>query len=164
MHQRSDPSPHVPSSDDRSRLVCATTLLAWALPATAQGTLLLRQPTGSERHIAFAYANNIWVVDRAGGQARRLTSFQGGSAQPRLSPDGRTVAFTGTYAGNADVYIVPVDGGEPKRLTWHPGNDGAAGWTPDGKRVVFTRSCPSWRTGTISTVCSTVEFTRFRGR
>ena len=122
----------------RRSLVTALALSATAFRATAQETLLLRQPSISERHIAFAYANNIWIVDRAGGQARRLTSFQGTTAQPRLSPDGRTVAFTGTYAGNADVYTVPVEGGEPTRLTWHPGPDGTTGWTPDGKRVVFT--------------------------
>ncbi len=120
----------------RRSIVTAFSLAA-AVPAAAQETLLLRQPSVSERHIAFAYANNIWVVERAGGQARRLTSFQGNSAQPRISPDGRLVAFTGTYAGNADVYTVPIEGGEPTRLTWHPGPDAATGWTPDGARVVF---------------------------
>ena len=122
----------------RRILATAAALGLPALSARAQETLLLRQPSVSERHIAFAYASNIWIVERSGGQARRLTSFQGTSAQPKLSPDGRTVAFTGTYAGNADVYTVPVDGGEPTRLTWHPGADGVTGWTPDGKRVVFT--------------------------
>lgn len=104
----------------------------------AQETLMLRQPSVSDRHIAFAYANNIWVVERSGGTARRLTTFQGNSGSPKLSPDGRMVAFTGSYAGNSDVYVVPVEGGEPTRLTWHPGSDAAAGWTPDGKRVVFS--------------------------
>jgi len=118
------------------RLVAALALSATSV--AAQETLLLRQPSVSERHIAFAYANNVWIVDRTGGQARRLTSFQGNSTQPKLSPDGRTVAFTGTYAGNADVYTVSVDGGDPVRLTWHPGPDGVVGWTPDGRRVVFT--------------------------
>jgi tricorn protease len=118
------------------RLFAST--LAFALPLAAQEpTLLLRQPTVSATHIAFAYANNIWIVDRAGGAARRLTSFQGAGADPRLSPDGKWVAFTGSYAGNADIYLVPVAGGEPRRLTWHPGNDYATGWTPDSKRVVF---------------------------
>jgi len=121
----------------RRSIVTAIALGLTARGAAAQETLLLRQPSVSERHIAFAYANNIWIVDRSGGAARRLTSFQGNSAQPKLSPDGKVVAFTGTYAGNADVYTVSVDGGEPVRLTWHPGPDGVTGWTPDGKRVVF---------------------------
>ena len=141
----------------RRPIVTAAALLLTSLCVSAQETLLLRQPSVSERHIAFAYASNVWVVDRAGGQARRLTSFQGQSAQPKLSPDGRTVAFTGTYAGNADVYTVPVEGGEPTRLTWHPGADAVTGWTPDGKRVVFASTrqssapSPTQRFWTVST-------------
>ena len=98
-------------------------------------TRLLRSPTVSATQIAFAYANNIWVVERAGGIARRLTSFQGQTTNPQFSPDGKSIAFSGEYAGNIDVYVVPAEGGEPKRLTWHPGADIVQGWTPDGKSV-----------------------------
>ncbi len=77
-------------------------------------TRLLRTPTVSSTQIAFAYANNIWVVPRAGGSARRLTSFQGQTTNPHFSPDGRWIAFSGEYAGNFDVYVVPADGGEPR--------------------------------------------------
>ncbi|HEY0874428.1 MAG TPA: PDZ domain-containing protein [Vicinamibacterales bacterium] len=107
-------------------------------------TKLLRSPAISATHIAFAYANNIWVVERTGGTARRLTSFQGQTSNPHFSPDGTTIAFTGAYAGNTDVYTVPVDGGEPKRLTWHPGGDTVQGWTPDGKAIVFASGRASW--------------------
>jgi len=103
----------------------------------AQGTRLLRQPTVSADHVAFAYANDIWIVGRQGGEARRLTSFPGQEIDPRLSPDGSLIAFSAQYDGNTDVYTVPVAGGEPRRLTWHPGQDLARGWSPDGSRVVF---------------------------
>jgi len=115
-----------------------------AVPAAAQ-TRMLRSPTVSEKHIAFAYANNIWIVDRAGGPARRLTSFQGETQNPKFSPDGKWIAFSAEYGGNTDVYVVPTDpaaatdnGGQPKRLTWHPGADLVQGWTPDGKRIMFS--------------------------
>src|SRR6185436_20089940 len=113
--------------------VCAVSLLQ----ANGDQTRLLRSPTVSATQIAFAYANNIWVVARAGGVARRVTSFQGQTTNPHFSPDGQTIAFTGEYAGNADVYVVPAEGGEPHRLTWHPGADTVQGWTPDGKNVMF---------------------------
>ncbi|HMO39367.1 MAG TPA: PDZ domain-containing protein [Saprospiraceae bacterium] len=103
----------------------------------AQGTRLLRQPTVSERHIAFVYADDLWVVDREGGDARRLTSFEGTESFPHFSPDGSMIAFTGQYDGNTDVYVIPTGGGDPRRLTWHPGVDIAQGWTPDGKEVLF---------------------------
>ncbi len=112
--------------------------------APAGGTRMLRTPTVSSTEIAFAYAQNIWVVPRAGGAARRLTSFQGQTSNPHFSPDGRWIAFSGEYAGNLDVYVVSSDGGEPKRLTWHPGPDAAQGWTPDGKSVMFSSARASW--------------------
>ncbi|HKN84884.1 MAG TPA: hypothetical protein VJW17_15675, partial [Pyrinomonadaceae bacterium] len=107
-------------------------------------TRLLRTPTVSATQIAFAYANNIWVAPRAGGSARRVTSFQGQTANPHFSPDGRWIAFSGEYAGNFDVYIVSSEGGEPRRLTWHPGADLVEGWTPDGRSILFSSSRASW--------------------
>ena len=112
--------------------------------ANGPSTRLLRSPTVSATQIAFAYANNIWVVERAGGTARRLTSFQGQTTNPHFSPDGKWIAFSGEYAGNTDVYVVPAEGGEPKRLTWHPGADTVQGWTPDGKAVLFASSRATW--------------------
>src|SRR5438876_5186960 len=76
-------------------------------------TRLLRTPTVSATQIAFAYANNIWIVERTGGTARRLTSFQGQTSNPHFSPDGKWIAFSGEYGGNNDVYVVPAEGGEP---------------------------------------------------
>ena len=120
------------------RALSAVLALLLAPAAADAQTLLLRQPTVSERHIAFAYANDIWITDRTGGNARRLTSFQGEGSNPSFSPDGRWVAFSGQDGGNTDVYVVPVEGGEPKRLTWHPSADVVTGWSPDGTRVVFS--------------------------
>jgi len=118
-----------------------------AAPATAPDagpTRLMRTPTVSASRIAFAYANNIWVVERAGGLARRVTSFQGQSSNPHFSPDGKWLAFSAEYAGNTDVYVVPAEGGEPRRLTWHPGADSVQGWTPEGKSILFTSSRATW--------------------
>src|SRR4051794_22874178 len=130
----------------RSRVLTILSLVLLGLPlltpraVTANGapTRLLRSPTVSATRIAFAYANNIWTVDRAGGVARRITSFQGETSNPHFSPDGAWIAFSGEYAGNIDAYVVPAEGGEPARLTWHPGADLVQGWTPDGRSIVFS--------------------------
>src|SRR6185436_15967971 len=116
---------------------------AHAQTAQAQ-TRLLRTPTVSASQIAFAYANNIWTVPRAGGSAQRLTSFQGQTSNPHFSPDGRWIAFSGEYAGNLDVYVVAAEGGEPRRLTWHPGGDAVQGWTADGKSIMFSTTRATW--------------------
>src|SRR5690349_11693608 len=118
------------------RLSLCAFLLAVPALLGAQ-TRMLRSPSISGSQIAFAYANNIWIVGRDGGPARRLTSFQGETSNPKLSPDGSLVAFSAQYGGNVDVYVVPSVGGEPKRLTWHPAADEVQGWTPDGKSILF---------------------------
>ncbi|HEX7023279.1 MAG TPA: protease, partial [Gemmatimonadales bacterium] len=120
---------------NRALLLAAVAALPSALPA--QGTRLLRQPTASATQIAFEYGGDLWIVDKGGGDARRLTSTPAAESDPQLSPDGRWVAFTSNRSGNRDVYVMPVDGGDPRRLTWHPGNDDARGWSPDGKLVLF---------------------------
>lgn len=118
---------------------CLGVMMAAAVAGTASGqdTRLLRHPTVSRDLIAFAYASDLWVVPRAGGQARRLTATPGVESEPAFSPDGSTIAFTGTVGGNRDVYVVPTAGGDPTRLTFHPGEDRVRGWSPDGSRVLF---------------------------
>jgi tricorn protease len=109
-------------------------------------TKFLSQPAISGDHIAFVYANDLWVADRSGDHPRQLTSDQGLESNPVFSPDGRWIAFNAQYDGNTDVYIVSVYGGIPKRLTWHPYSDNICSFTPDGSAVllrsdrhVFTR-------------------------
>ena len=127
----------------------ATLLLATAATSLPAQTRMLRSPSVSTTSIAFSHAGNIWIVDRSGGAARRLTSFQGEATNPQLSPDGRRVAFSAQYAGNVDVYVLPVEGGEPRRLTFHPGADEVQGWTPDGREVVFASTRASNGPGAI---------------
>ena len=98
---------------------------------------MLRTPGVSATHIAFVYANDIWVVPRAGGQAVPLASPPGLEWFPRFSPDGQTIAFVGNYDGNRDLYTIPLAGGTPTRVTHHPGGETLTGWTPDGKGLVF---------------------------
>ena len=112
-------------------------LILLAHPASAEEARLLREPTVHANQIAFVYANDIWIVPRSGGDARRLTTHNGTEISPVFSPDGKYIAFSGQYDGNTDVYIVPAEGGEPKRLTYHPYGDTVEGWTPDGKKVLF---------------------------
>ncbi|MCZ8215333.1 MAG: protease, partial [Cyclobacteriaceae bacterium] len=118
-------------------ILTATLALAACLSAKAQGTMLLRQPTISNENIVFVYANDLWIVGKDGGEARRLTSNEGQESQPHFSPDGKVIAFTAQYDGNTDVYTLPVEGGQPQRLTWHPGADVVTGWTPDGNSILF---------------------------
>ncbi|NLE35680.1 MAG: peptidase S41 [Bacteroidales bacterium] len=100
-------------------------------------TRMLSQPATSNSHIAFIYAEDLWVMNADGTFPRRLTVDEGIEGEPYFSPDGKLIAFSAQYDGNTDVFVVPVEGGVPARLTWHPGSDVARGFTPDGRKVLF---------------------------
>jgi tricorn protease len=95
-----------------------------------------RYPTIARGTIVFASEGDLWKVSAGGGVAQRLTAYEGEEKFPRISPDGRFIAFTAQYEGNDDVYVMPASGGEPQRLTYHPMSDQVIGWTGDG-RIVF---------------------------
>jgi dipeptidyl aminopeptidase/acylaminoacyl peptidase/CubicO group peptidase (beta-lactamase class C family) len=63
-------------------------------------------------------------------------------ADPQLSPDGKTLAFTLTWAdreADADrssIWALAVEGGEPTQLT-RGDNDGQPRWAPDGSALAF---------------------------
>jgi tricorn protease len=121
----------------RLLLVVLTSILSQFAVAQSNSPLLLRFPTVSKTQIVFTYADDLWIVSRDGGDARRLTSAAGIEGLPYFSPDGSLIAFTGDFDGNRDVFVVPASGGIPRRLTYHPAEEYAAGWTPDGKKILF---------------------------
>lgn len=69
---------------------------------------LLRFPTVGDGVITFSYAGDLYSVPLEGGTAIRLTSHIGYEVFPKISPDGKTIAFTGQYDGNTEVYTIPV--------------------------------------------------------
>lgn len=124
-------------------------LLVGTLRLSADEARLLRFPTIGGGNIVFCYAGNLYCVSEEGGTAVKLTSHIGYECFPKISPDGKTVAFTGQYDGNTEVYTMPVKGGEPHRITYSAlvnrdnvgermgPNNIVMGWTPDGKRIVY---------------------------
>ena len=119
-------------------------VVAATLSATAQiDARLMHYPDVSTSHIAFTYANDIWVVPKTGGVAQRLSTPRGEESFARFSPDGKELAFSANYDGNLDVYVLPVAGGLPTRVTHHPMADRLVDWTPDGKSLLFASGMES---------------------
>ncbi|MFI5385331.1 MAG: PDZ domain-containing protein [Fimbriimonadales bacterium] len=105
---------------------------AITLGQESQEMRLMRYPAIHGDTVVFTYAGDLWEA-RKGDPARRLTSHPNVEFRAKISPDGKWIAFTGSYDGNPDVYLMPIEGGEPKRLTFEPGANNVIGWTPDGK-------------------------------
>jgi tricorn protease len=117
--------------------ICLLVMLQPVLTQAQVDARLFRYPDLSATQISFVYGGDVWVVAKTGGTAMRITSSTGEESFPRFSPDGKTLAFTATYRGNADVYTMPAAGGVPTRLTWHAMMDRVVDWHPDGKRILF---------------------------
>ena len=102
-------------------------------------TRLLSQPAVSAKHIAFVYADDLWVADLDGKQRppahqrhRRRVAARSSrpTARPSPSPPSTTATSTSTPSRSRAA--------RPTRLTWHPGPDVVRGFTPDGKAVLFS--------------------------
>jgi len=94
------------------------------------------------RWIAFSRAENgstdIYVVSRAGGDLRRLTTSRGIDTNPAWSPSGREIAFTSSRSGTPQLYVMDAEGTNVRRITWSGSyNDGAA-WHPEGTAIAYS--------------------------
>lgn len=105
--------------------------------AQSSGPLLFGRATVNRTHIAFSYAGDIWLVEKGGGDARRITSDANEENYPVFSPDGSQLAFSRQTGGDWDIFVMPVAGGEARRLTYMPEDDLVMNWTPDGKSILF---------------------------
>src|SRR6185503_3501805 len=115
-------------------LISVTTLAQ----SPADRPLLITRVAVNQTHIAFTYAGKIWLVERSGGTAKRLTSTPNDETSPVFSPDDRRIAFSRSNGNDWDVFIAQADGSaEPTRVTMMPEDDFVTAWTPDGKEVIF---------------------------
>jgi len=87
--------------------------------------------------VVFTSEGDLWTATVHGGAARRLTTGSGIEDEARISPDGKTVAFSADYEGPREVYTMPIDGGLPQRRTWD-GDSEPEGWAPDGRLLIAT--------------------------
>jgi dipeptidyl aminopeptidase/acylaminoacyl peptidase len=67
-----------------------------------------------------------------------------GAVDPRLSPDGSTVAYSvwsidrESNEYRSSIWLAAVDGSSPpRRFTFGPKRDAAPRWSPDGSRIAF---------------------------
>lgn len=123
-----------------SFVACLVSLFGFAASAQDNTTYFLSNPclTPDGQTVIFSFEGDLWKAAVTNGQATRLTAMQGYETNPRISPDGKWIAFTGRQYGNADVFVIPVNGGEIKQVTYHSATDDVSSWSWDSKSIYFT--------------------------
>jgi dipeptidyl aminopeptidase/acylaminoacyl peptidase len=94
------------------------------------------------------YLSHLWLVplgSRPVARPRRLTSGPVRDSRPRISPDGRRIAFKRRAADDRDaagrLHVLRLDGrgaGRPVALTGPRTEVGEAEWSPDGRQLAYT--------------------------
>lgn len=90
------------------------------------------------RMIALEVNGAIWVMGAEGGQARMITEPGKGDSMPKISPDGRSVAFMSNgRSGNSDLWVIGTNGQGLRQLTKNTIDDQFHNWSPDGQWLVY---------------------------
>jgi tricorn protease len=130
-------------------------ILLVLVPLTATRAALPRFPQPFGDRIVFVANGNLWSVPKSGGTAVRLTSAPGQDMVPRVSPDGKWIAYTEASNAGTDIWVIPAAGGAAQRLTFHPTTEPGTGgrhgpdnmvvtWTPDSRNVVYLSKRDQW--------------------
>lgn len=102
-----------------------TAAVAFGAPVTAGATIAFVRGTNTPA---------VWSAANNGSGQRRLAA----GTDPRISPDGSTVAFTsfgGTGSSAPALMLVPAAGGSPRTLASGWRDPGTFAWSPDSGTI-----------------------------
>jgi Tol biopolymer transport system component len=110
--------------------------IASSAATNAQGQIVFHDDRAASTH------QQIYIERADGSGARRLVTSEHDDFKPRLSPDGRMVAFTRDLSR---IFVVNVDGTGMREIDKAGckkpcGGDEDVSWSPDGSQLAVTRN------------------------
>lgn len=106
---------------------------------TSEGTWMSTDITPDGQWTVFNLLSHIYRVRATGGAAECLTQNSGIAVNfhPRISPDGKTIAFVSDRNGQSNLWLMDLNGANPRPVT----SDTNArylepSWSPDGRFLV----------------------------
>lgn len=109
---------------------------------TSEGTWMSADLSPDGSWIAFDLLGHIYRMPSSGGTATVLTQNSGVALnfQPRISPDGQTIAFITDRKGQYNLWVMNADGSNPRAVfTDLNATAFEPAWTPDGRFIVVRK-------------------------
>ena len=112
--------------------------LSQEVPKGAEIVELATQPDVSPdgKFFAFVWDGDIWTASTDGGKIRRITTHQAQETSPKISPNGKNIAFASQRTGSWQVYTVSIYGGNLKQITNHSEGYFLMDWYPEGNHLL----------------------------
>jgi Tol biopolymer transport system component len=109
---------------------------------TSEGTWMSADLSPDRTWIAFDLLGHIYRMSSSGGEATVLTQNSGVALnfQPRISPDGKLIAFISDRRGQYNLYVMNADGSNPRAIfTDLNATALEPAWTPDGNFIIVKK-------------------------
>ena len=112
--------------------------LSQEVPKGSEIVELATQPDVSPdgKFFAFVWDGDIWTASTDGGKIRRITTHQAQETSPKISPNGKNIAFASQRTGSWQVYTVSIYGGNLKQITNHSEGYFLMDWYPEGNHLL----------------------------
>ena len=108
---------------------------------TDEGTWMSVDVSPDGRTLVLDLAGDLYTLPIGGGRASRITQGMAFDAQPRWSPDGRTIAYVSDRDGSDDVWVVDADGRNARQISKTDRTQFLTPtWTPDGRYIAVSRN------------------------
>ena len=137
VHRRSRSATGCRSSAHRRR----RSHRAYREPVSRQRAHLTRRVPGPVHRLGHGLEWHVGAGRPATGGAVRYTlKLPAGSSDPRWSPDGKSLQFSLTRRGAANIWEQPLTGGPPRQVTSFTDRQiGGFAWSRDGKQLAVLR-------------------------
>ncbi len=139
-------------SPDRRTMLMDLQGLIFSLPFAGGAAKQITSPIQEASHPEFSrdgsfvavqsYAGgtfHIWTMKPDGTGWKQITGGHGDDREPRISPDGKMIAFSSdrAFKGSYDIWLVDIATGVLTQVTDGDEDEFEPAWRPDGKALAF---------------------------